>query len=87
MSRVAALDGVVFLRNGGEHAPSDAAAHMRRKREAAGDRVRTAEEFIDACASASSVSGEAYTLRWSDGREMTSRDFLLQLLREIDGGR
>jgi hypothetical protein len=58
---------VVFLRNGGEHSPSDAAAHLRRKL-AASDEVVTAEQFITQIATRSSLSGEEYRIRHADGR-------------------
>ncbi len=58
---------LVFLRNGSEHDGPAAAAHLRRKLRAAGDRVRTAREFIDGIATKSSTSGEPYQLRLADG--------------------
>jgi len=83
IDRVARLTGIEFIRNGTVHAPADAAEHMRRKWQAAGDRVRTPEEFIEICGSRSSVSGEPYMIRLEDGRMVESRDFLLELLRHL----
>jgi hypothetical protein len=59
--------GLVFLRNGSDHDGPAAAAHLRRKLDAADDRVRTAREFIDGIATKSSMSGEPYQVRLADG--------------------
>ena len=36
IDRVAHAEGVIFIRNGSEHTAAEAAAHLQRKREAAG---------------------------------------------------
>jgi hypothetical protein len=77
---VAQLDDVVFVRNGKEYSAADAAKHMRLKRDKAGDRCDTAEEFIRVCASFSSMSGEAYLMRFPDGRTRTAEDVLREQL-------
>lgn len=81
LAAIAALDGARFIRNGKDYSPADAAAHLRRKwqaarRSAADDATR----FIDALASTSSVSGQPYRIRFADGRETTVREFLLEEL-------
>lgn len=58
----------VFVRNGSEHAPADAASHLRMKLRRAGDRVHTAEEFIEGVASKSSLTGRPYLMRTADGK-------------------
>lgn len=77
---VAGLDGVAFIRNGDEHAPADAAKHMRLKLEQAGRRVKTADDFIRLCASFSTTTGEAYLMRYPDGRTRTAEDVLREQL-------
>lgn len=79
------LQGAVFIRNGVEYGPADAASHLRLKRDKAGDRVRTAEDFIRLCASYSSTSGEAYLVRFPDGRTRTAEDVLREELARIEG--
>lgn len=79
--------GVVFIRNGTEYPPADAADHMRTKWRAAGARVRTAEEFVEHCGSKSTVSGDEYRVRLPDGRTITSREYLLERLRALDAAR
>jgi hypothetical protein len=76
--------GLTFVRNGQPHSSAEAAEHMAMKLERAGDRVRTAEEFIVGVASKSSLSGQPYTLRLPDGREIPTRDWLLERLRELE---
>jgi hypothetical protein len=83
---VEALPGVMFLRNGGEYDSRQAADHLRRKLARAGSRVQTAEDFIRLCASRSSVSGEAYRLRFPDGRIVEAERFFRERLKEYAAG-
>jgi len=87
IDRVAHAKGVVFIRNGSDYTATEAAAHLQRKREAAGDKVRTPEQFIDALGSRSSMSGKAYRVRLADGREMDSAVWLKGLLHDLRTGR
>lgn len=80
---VESLEGAVFIRNGTEHTCKEAAAHMRRKWEALGERVQTAEDFVKYAASQSSISGTAYKIRWKDGRVVESGPYLLEVLRKL----
>src|SRR5438045_542832 len=64
---VESLKGAAFIRNGSEYNSADASKHLRLKLKAAGDRVKTAEDFIEGCASRSSLTGEAYKIRFSNG--------------------
>lgn len=85
IAHVRALEGAVFIRNGREHTAEDAAKHMQLKRDKAGERCDTAEEFIRVCASFSSRSGEAYLIRFPDGRTRTAEDVLREQLAAIEG--
>lgn len=81
---IAGLKGASFIRNGSEYDAAKAADHLRLKRSRAGDRLKTAEDFIRYCATASSMSGRKYRLRLADGRELDVADYLqarLQALR------
>jgi hypothetical protein len=73
---VAASKGLSFVRNGKEHSADDAAKFLREKYKAMGEDVKTAEDFINKIATKSSMSGQPYLVRFSDGREMSSADFL-----------
>ena len=79
------LTNAVFIRNGQEHDARGAAKHMRDKWNAQKDQIRTAEEFIDKAASRSSVSGKPYLIRFKDGREIESAQFLRDELKKLQG--
>lgn len=78
------LPGAVFIRNGSEYSGEKAAEHLRAKWKYAGKRVKTADDFIRCCASASSMSGRRYQIRFGDGRTVYSEEFFRQQLRRIE---
>lgn len=80
---VETLKGVTFIRNGAEYDAKKAADHLRLKLTAAGDRVKTVEDFIRLCASKSSKSGEAYRMRFPDGTTLDSEVFFRKRLRAL----
>jgi len=84
---VAALQGAVFIRNGTEHTPAEAAEHLRLKWRNAGKRVKTAPDFIQHCATGSSMSGKPYEIRLKDGRTVLSRDWLWTELKRMEAAR
>jgi hypothetical protein len=84
LTSIAALPDAQFVRNGSAYDAKAAVEHLRSKLRYAGSRVRTAEDFIRYCASESSVSGKPYEIRFSDGRVMSSADFLRQKLLQFD---
>jgi hypothetical protein len=57
---------------------------LRGKWEANDADVKTARDFIDKVASASGTSGKPYLIRFKDGRQTKSRDFLLAELRKLE---
>jgi hypothetical protein len=85
INHVRTLEGAVFVRNGKAYGPAEAAKHLQYKREKAGDRVKTADDFIRLCASHSVLSGEAYLIRFQDGRTRTAEDVLREELARIGG--
>ena len=80
------LQGAVFIRNGSEYTAAQAAEHLRYKWNKAGDRVKTAEDFIVLCATKSSMSGLAYRIRFADGTTVDSAVFFEQQLKRLDAG-
>jgi uncharacterized short protein YbdD (DUF466 family) len=52
------------------------------KLQKAGDRVRTADDFIRLCASKSFLSGKPYMIRSSGGETITSEEFFREKLKE-----
>jgi hypothetical protein len=69
--------GYVFIRNGDEHDGPEAASHMRRKFEHFDDEIETAEEFIEKSATRSLLTRRAYEVRFADGTQTETADWLL----------
>ncbi|MGH8481861.1 MAG: DUF5329 family protein, partial [Nevskiaceae bacterium] len=84
VGHIAGLRDAVFIRNGKEYGPAEAAKHLQYKREKAGKRIQTADDFIRLCASFSSQSGEAYLIRYPDGRTRTAEDVLREELATME---
>lgn len=78
------LEGATFIRNNSEYAPEKAASHLESKWQKHGEKVKTAEGFILKLASESS-SGTPYSIRFADGKTITTREALLRELRRLDG--
>ena len=57
---------------------------LRGKWEANDAEVKTARDFIDKVASVSGTSGKPYLIRFKDGREIKSQEFLLAALKKIE---
>jgi len=85
LDAVAQLKDAQFVRNGQAPASADAARFLREKLKSRGADVATAEQFIERIASVSSTSGKPYLIRFADGRELTSAEFLRTRLKAIDG--
>jgi hypothetical protein len=84
IASVAELHGAVFIRNGSEYDGRTAADHLRTKRENAGSRVKTPEDFIRLCGSVSSMTGVPYQIRYADGRTEPAEAFLRTRLAELE---
>lgn len=84
ISSVTTLRGAKFIRNGTEYDTDAAASHLRMKLGKAGDRVKTAEDFINGLVSKSSISGKPYQIRKSDGSLTDTRPFFYTRLKEYD---
>jgi hypothetical protein len=81
ISSIETLKGANFIRNGKMYDAGRAADHLRLKLKAAGNRVKTAEDFIRLCASKSSLSGEPYRIRFSDGTTVETEVFFHNRLK------
>lgn len=84
ISRVSNLKDAKFIRNGKEYDVATAVRFLHGKWKAHDSAVKTARDFVDKVASASGTSGQAYHIRFNDGREMPSRDFLLGELKKLE---
>ena len=47
-------------------------------------KIKTAKDFIEKAASASSTTGKAYLIRFKDGKEVKSGDFLRAQLEKLE---
>jgi hypothetical protein len=79
------LKDATFVRNGSTYNSKSAATFLRRKWQANQSEVRTARDFIDKVAAISGTSGRPYLIRFKDGKEIHSRDFLLARLKTLEG--
>jgi hypothetical protein len=70
--------GHTFIRNGEEHAAKEAADHLRRKLEGAGEQVKTFDEFVEHVATRSKISGEEYHVKLKDGSSKPLREWIRQ---------
>ena len=79
--------GAQFVREGKAYAGAAGRKHLERKLRHAGDRITTAEEFIEGIASRSSTTGRPYRVRLPTGEEMEAGVWFRQRLAEIDARR
>jgi hypothetical protein len=71
-----------FIRLGTTHSASEAAQMLRTQLWYAGSQVKTVDDFIDHVASAT-VSGSTYYVRFPDGKQVPSAEFLRAELKRI----
>jgi hypothetical protein len=83
---LSSLRGAVFIRNGSEYDGIAAREHLQRKLKSAGERVKTAEEFIRYCASESSMTHHPYQIRLADGAITDTASYFREKLKEFDRG-
>lgn len=81
---VEVLPGAQFIRNGSAYDGKAAADHLRSKRQYAGSRIRTAEDFIQGIASHSSMSGQPYQIRFADGKTENSDVYFHDELKHLE---
>ncbi len=82
--QVGDLKDAKFIRNGSTYEVSSAVRLLRGKWDANAAEVKTARDFIDKVASASGTSGKPYLIRFKDGREIKSREYLLAELQKLE---
>lgn len=79
-------EDVVMIRNGKEYAAETGAGHLRGKYQHVASKITSTEQFIDEVASKSSMSGEAYEMKYPDGRTMTTNDYFRERLMALRAG-
>ena len=82
ISSVENLKDARFIRNGSEYNGQEAAKHLRMKLRRAGDRIRTADDFIRFITAKSSVSGKPYLIMLPDGTTIKSEKYFRDKLKE-----
>ncbi len=78
------LSGAQFIRNGSAYDGKAAADHLQQKRHYAGDRIKTAIDFIICCASKSSMSGQAYQIRFANGNTVNAEVYFRDELKRLE---
>ena len=84
IKRVGDLKDAKFVRNGSAYEPATAVRFLRGKWDANKADVKSARDFIDKVATKSGTSGKPYFMRYSDGKEIPTREFLLAELKKIE---
>jgi hypothetical protein len=82
--QVGDLKEAKFVRNGSTYAPATAVRFLRGKWDANKADIKTVRDFIDKVASKSGTSGKPYLMRFNDGKEIPSREFLLAELKKLE---
>ena len=78
------LKDAKFNRNGTFYDSKSAADHMRMKLNKAGSHIKTAKDFINKIGSESYLTGIPYKIKFADGQEVLSKQFLLNKLKEME---
>ena len=84
ITQVGDLKDANFIRNGSTYEPSTAVWFLRGKWNFNSSEVKSARDFIDKVASMSGTSGKPYLIRFKDGKEIKSSEFLLAELKKIE---
>ncbi len=72
-----------FIRNGQEHSPEEAVEHILKKFDYFKARITTTEQFIDNCATKSTLSGKLYKIGCPDQEAVESKHWLLKELNKL----
>ncbi|MDR2925089.1 MAG: DUF5329 domain-containing protein [Azoarcus sp.] len=77
-------EGIKFIRNGKAHSREEAADHLRTKYRRGKKYAATAKLFIENIASKSSLSRTEYSIRFVDGKTVTTHEFFTEELKRIE---
>jgi hypothetical protein len=84
IDHVKELKDTVFIRNGVEYDAVTAAKFLKGKWDANAGQIKSAREFVEKAATASSTTGKPYLIRFKQNgapQEVPSGDYLLEQLR------
>jgi len=68
--------GLTFIRNTGRYTSAEAAEHMNNKYQHFREDIRTAEDFIEQCASRSLLTGKPYVVINEQGEQVRTSEWL-----------
>jgi hypothetical protein len=78
------LTDAVFIRNNKAYAAKTAAQFLSARWGGKQAEITTVPDFIAHVASVSSTSGQPYRIRFKDGREMPSGEYLTTVLKQLE---
>jgi hypothetical protein len=84
IKHVEELKDAKFVRNDTEYDAKTAARFLRGKWEANEDEIKTAKDFVEKAASVSSTTGKPYLIRFKEGKEVKSGEYLLDELKKLE---
>jgi hypothetical protein len=67
----------VFIRNGDEHNSTEAVEHILRKYEYFKEDIKRTEDFIELCATRSTVSKKYYLIKCGNRKQTKVKDWLM----------
>jgi hypothetical protein len=77
--------GCVFVRNDVPYTAGEAVDHIRKKYNHLREKIGSTEEFIELCATQSSMSGKPYLIKCGDSKAVSSRSWLEEKLVDYRG--
>ena len=72
---------IVFIRNGSEYSPKEAADHLRSKLNETNGQIKTLDAFIKNIASKSSMSGKPYLVKLKNGNILTAEKWYKEQMK------
>ena len=87
IAKVETRKDVVFIRNGTEYGSANAAEFLRRKCAKEWEKLKSAREFVTACASQSSTSGKPYLMKLPGAAARPSAEVLGEWLDAIEAAK
>jgi hypothetical protein len=83
IQRIAKKGTMLFIRNDKEYDAAEAAKHLQAKFDHFKERIVTAEDFIELCATRSEVTGQPYKVKLAGGTLRNASDFMNDELRHV----
>ena len=86
LKHVEGLKDAKFVRNDSEYDAKTAAKFLRGKWDSNESKIKSAKDFIEKAASVSSTSGKPYLIRFKDGKDVKTGDYLSEQLKNLEKG-